>query len=160
MTTRAEALADRIEKGAVELAHFARHLSDAQWRAIVPRDGRSVGTIVHHVGFMYAIEMDVIRAAMTGAPVTEVTWAAVASINAEHAKAHPAPSKDEAIALVERNSKKAAQEVRGLNDEDLAVAVPFSLSYGAPMTVQFIIEDHPLRHSWHHLAGIRAALAA
>jgi len=37
-------------------------------------------------------------------------------------------------------------------------AAPFSLSYGAPMTAQFVIEDHALRHSWHHLARIREAV--
>jgi hypothetical protein len=48
--------------------------------------------------------------------------------------------------------------VRRLSDADLARTVPFSLSFGAPMTVQFIIEDHPLRHPWHHLARIKRAL--
>ena len=43
-------------------------------------------------------------------------------------------------------------------DEQLDTAAPFSLSYGAPMTAQFVIEDHALRHSWHHLARIRAVL--
>jgi hypothetical protein len=33
-------------------------------------------------------------------------------------------------------------------------AAPFSLSFGAPMTSQFVIEDHALRLSWHHLARI------
>jgi hypothetical protein len=28
----------------------------------------------------------------------------------------------------------------------------------APLTCQFFIEDHALRHSYHHLAKIRAAL--
>jgi len=27
------------------------------------------------------------------------------------------------------------------------------------MTAQFVIEDHALRHSWHHLAKIRAAFS-
>jgi hypothetical protein len=40
----------------------------------------------------------------------------------------------------------------------LDLAAPFSLSYGAPVTAQFVIEDHALRHSWHHLAHIRKAL--
>jgi len=158
MTTRAEALADRIEKGAVEFANFARHLSEAQWRAVVPHDGRSVGTIVHHVGFQYPIEMDVVRAATSGAPITEVTWEVVAKINADHAAANPAPSKAESIALIEQNGRRAAQEVRDLSDAQLATAVPFSLSYGAPVAGQFIVEDHPLRHPWHHLAKIRVAL--
>jgi hypothetical protein len=29
-----------------------------------------------------------------------------------------------------------------------------------PLTCQFFLEDHAVRHSYHHLAGIRAALAA
>jgi hypothetical protein len=37
-------------------------------------------------------------------------------------------------------------------------AAPFSLAFGAPVTAQFVVEDHALRQSWHHLARIRAAL--
>jgi hypothetical protein len=48
--------------------------------------------------------------------------------------------------------------VRTLTDEDLDRAAPFSLAFGAPVTTQFVIEDHALRHSWHHLARIRKAL--
>jgi hypothetical protein len=33
-----------------------------------------------------------------------------------------------------------------------------SLNADAPLTTQFFIEDHALRHSFHHLARIRAAL--
>ena len=37
-------------------------------------------------------------------------------------------------------------------------AAPFSRSFGAAVTAQFVIEDHALRHGWHHLARIRTAL--
>jgi len=37
-------------------------------------------------------------------------------------------------------------------------AAPFSLAFGAPVTAQFVLEDHAVRHSWHHLARIREAL--
>ena len=30
--------------------------------------------------------------------------------------------------------------------------------YPIPLTAQFLIEDHALRHSWHHLAKIKAVL--
>ena len=43
-------------------------------------------------------------------------------------------------------------------DDELDQAAPFSLSFGAPVTAQFVIEDQALRHSWHHLARIRTAL--
>jgi hypothetical protein len=158
MSTNANQLADRVNEGAALLASFARDLSDAQWRTIVPPDGRTVGVIVHHVASMYPIEMGLVQKAVEGLPITDVTWAAVAEINAAHAREHATVAKPEALDLLARNSREASQAIRRLTDAELARAVPFSLSYGAPMTVQFIIEDHPLRHPWHHLARIRAAL--
>jgi len=34
-----------------------------------------------------------------------------------------------------------------------------SLNADAPLTCQFMLEDHAVRHSYHHLAAIRRALA-
>ncbi len=158
MSIMANQLADRIQEGAATLANFARDLNEAQWRVIVPRDGRTVGVLVHHVASMYPIEMSVVQQAVEGTPITDVTWEAVATINANHAREFANVSKTDALALLSRNSLDAARAVRRLSDADLARAVPFSLSFGAPMTVQFIIEDHPLRHPWHHLARIKRAL--
>ena len=55
---------------------------------------------------------------------------------------------------------RAAAAVREFTDDELDRATPFSLSYGAPVTAQFVIEDHALQHSWHHLARIRSALGS
>ena len=35
-----------------------------------------------------------------------------------------------------------------------------SLNADAPLTTQFILEDHAVRHSYHHLEKIRGALKA
>jgi len=32
------------------------------------------------------------------------------------------------------------------------------LNADAPLTTQFVLEDHAVRHSYHHLARIKAAL--
>lgn len=161
MSRRAESLADRIEKGATELAGFAEGLSDAEWRTLLSgsgQDRRPIGVLVHHVAFMYPIEIDVVRAIASGKAVTDVTWEAVAGINAKHATDNAGVTKASALDLLERNSREAAAAVRALTDDELDQAAPFSLSFGAPMTAQFVIEDHPLRHPWHHLARIRKAL--
>jgi hypothetical protein len=107
---------------------------------------------------MYPIEIDVARAIANRQAVTEVTWDAVAELNAKHAHEHAAETKATALELLRRNSREAANAIRAFTDEELDRAAPFSLSFGAPVTAQFVIEDHALRHSWHHLAGIRAAL--
>ena len=157
--SRAEALADRIQQGAAELAAFAAGLSEAEWQLPVSSsDRRSIGVIVHHVANMYPIEIEAARAIAGGAAVTDVTWEVVAQLNAQHAGEQADVTKDAALELLRRNSSEAAAAVRKFTDDELNQAAPFSLSFGAPMTAQFVIEDHALRHSWHHLARIRKAV--
>lgn len=156
---RAGLLADRIEQGAAELAAFADGLSEAEWKTPVSgTDRRTVGVIVHHVANMYPIEVDVAQIIARGKAITEVTWDAVAGINAKHAQEHAAVTKAAALELLRRNSHDAANAVRTFTDDELDTAAPFSLSFGAPVTAQFVIEDHAMRHSWHHLARMRAVL--
>jgi hypothetical protein len=156
---RAEALADRIEEGAALLAAFAEQLSEAEWATPVSAtDIRPVGVIVHHVASVYPIEIELARAIAGGNAVTDVTWEAVADMNAKHALGQSATSKVDTLELLRRNSREAAAAVRTFTDAELDQAAPFSLSFGAPVTAQFVIEDHALRHSWHHLARIRKAV--
>jgi hypothetical protein len=117
-----------------------------------------VGVIVHHVASIYPVEIEVARAIASGKAVTDVTWEDVAQLNAKHARENADVTKAAALDLLSRNSRDAAAVVRAFTDEELDRAAPFSLSFGAPMTAQFVIEDHALRHSWHHLARIRKAL--
>ena len=156
---RAALLANRIEEGAAGLAAFTEGLSDAEWRTpMSATDRRTVGVIVHHVASMYPIEVDLARAVASGKAAPEVTWELVAEINAKHAQEQVGVTKAAALELLRRNSEEAAAAVRSLTDDELDGWAPVGLSFGAPVTAQFIIEDHALRHSWHHLAGIRRAL--
>jgi hypothetical protein len=98
------------------------------------------------------------RAIAEGHEVADVTWEAVADMNAGHAREQAGVTKEAALEFLRRNSREAAGAVRAFTDEELDRAAPFSLSFGAPMTAQFVIEDHALRHSWHHLARIRKSL--
>jgi len=160
MNTRAEQLAVRIEQGAKNLAAFAANLSDEQWNAVVRPDGRKAGVIVHHVASVYPIEVQLAQQIASGTPVEDVTWAVIAKMNAAHAGDNASCTRQETIQLLARNSRQAAEAVRALTDLQLDTAVPVSLYADAPLTAQFFIEDHALRHSWHHLAKIKAALAA
>jgi hypothetical protein len=156
---RAESLANRIEEGAAGLAALAEGLSDAEWRMpMSATDRRTVGVIVHHVASMYPIEVGLAQTVAGGKAAMEVTWELVADINAKHAQEQVGVTKPAALELLRRNSREAAAAVRAFTDEELYRAAPVGLSFGAPVTAQFIIEDHALRHSWHHLAGIRRAL--
>ena len=158
MSARAEALARRIEEGARNLASFAEGLTESEWNTVVKPDGRRVGVIIHHVASVYPIEVHLASEIAAGKTVTGVTWAVVADMNAKHALDNAGAGKPETLDLLRRASADAAAAVRALTDAQLDSAAPFSLNADAPLTSQFVIEDHALRHSWHHLAKIKAAL--
>jgi hypothetical protein len=155
---QANSLASRLELGARALAAFASDLTDAEWQSRLPRDGRKVGVIVHHVASVYPLEIQLAQTLAGGKPVTGVAWDDVHAMNAGHAEEHNAVTKEAALELLRRNSEAAAAAIRALSDEELARAAPVSLYGDAPLTCQFMLEDHAVRHSFHHLARIRAAL--
>ena len=159
VSRRAESLAARIEQGAAGLLAFAQGLTDAEWHTpISATDRRSVGVVVHHVASMYPLEIKLAQAVAGGKAVTDVTWEAVAQLNGKHALDNAQVSKSAALELLRLNSGEAAAAVRAFTDQELDNVAPFSLNAGAPVTAQFVIEDHAMRHSWHHLAAIRKAL--
>ena len=87
-----------------------------------------------------------------------MTWDAVHEMNAAHAKEHDAVTKEAALDLLRRNGTAAAAAIRALRDEELDQAAPVSLNADAPLTCQFMLEDHAVRHSYHHLGVMRKAL--
>jgi len=107
---------------------------------------------------MYPLEIKLAQALAEGNPIAGVTWDDVHALNAQHAADNDRVTRQEAIALVQANSAAAAAAVRAFSNEQLDRAAPVSLNSDAPLTCQFFIEDHALRHSYHHLAAIRAAL--
>jgi hypothetical protein len=138
---------------------FAETLSESDWTTPVSNtDSRSVGIIVNHVASVYPLEIEAAKAIASGQAITDVTWEFIAAMNAKHATDEASNTKEATLDLLRRNSAEAATAVRAFTDEQLDQAAPFSLSFGAPVTAQFVIEDHALRHSWHHLAKIRKAL--
>ena len=160
MSRRSDILADRLEKGARALAALASSLTDEQWQTRVPRDGRKIGVIVHHVASVYPVEIQLAQSVAAGKAVTGVTMDDINQMNAGHARDNDGASRDETLALLRRNSAAAAAAIRDLSEEELDRGAPVSLYFDAPLTCQFVLEDHAVRHSYHHLARIRGALTS
>ena len=158
MNKRANALAERLERGVSALRTFASELTTAEWKTPVPKDGRSIGVVVHHVASVYPIEIQLALIVASGSPVAGVTMDDVHKMNAKHAEEFEQVSPEVALHLLRRNSADAAQAIRGLSDAQLAKAAAVSLYDDAPVTCQFVLEDHAVRHSYHHFAAIRRAL--
>jgi DinB family protein len=159
MSKRTEALAVRLEEGARALVALARTLTDAEWQTPT-KDGRKIGVVVHHVGNMYPLEIQLALTLAKGEAIAGVSWDDVHAVNARHAKDFDKVTKEEAVHFVELQSAAAAEAIRQLTDDQLDLAAPVSLNADAPLTTQFFIEDHALRHSYYHTMRIKEALKA
>ena len=158
MSKRSYELARRLELGALALEAFASSLTEFEWQSRVPGDGRKIGVVVHHVASMYPIEIQFVQTLAKGEAIEGVTPDVVNKINADHAKKFDGVTKAETIELLKENSAAAAAAIRALTDVELDQAAPVSLYANALLTCQFVLEDHAVRHSFHHLGKIRAAL--
>lgn len=155
---RATQLAERLEQGTRALIALAAELSDDEWRTPLAGDGRPIGVVVHHVASVYPIEIALAQALASGDSIVGVTMSDVHAMNAKHAIEHATVTREKAIELLATNGSAAADAIRALTDGQLALAAPVSLYDGAPVTCQFVLEDHAVRHSYHHSARIREAL--
>ena len=159
MSQRTNALAKTLEEGARALAAFANTLSDEEWQMRLPHDNRKVGVIVHHVAIVYPLEVEFARSVAKRDPAG-ITARDINDMNAAHAQQNDAVTKEETLSLLAVNSASAAEKIRSFSDEELDSAAPVPLYGNAVLTCQFILEDHAVRHSYHHLARLQAALKA
>lgn len=160
MSRRTDALAQALEEGARALAAFANTLSDEEWQMRpLAHDNRKVGVIVHHVAIVYPLEVEFARSVARRDPAG-ITARDINDMNAGHAQQNDAVTKEETLSLLAVNSASAADAIRSLSDVELDTAASVPLYGNAVLTCQFILEDHAVRHSYHHLLRLQAALTA
>ncbi|MFK2820039.1 DinB family protein [Flavobacteriaceae sp. LMIT009] len=155
---RAAQLADRILQGANMLLDYSNKLTDTQWQTPVIGDGRSIGVVVHHVASVYPIEVELAQVLASGNNIEGATKEVIDNMNAEHAENNSKVGKEETLELLKQNSENASKAVRKFTDQELDNSGKVSLNADAPLTAQFFIEDHALRHSFHHLAKIKETI--
>lgn len=158
MSKRSYELARRLEQGALALEAFASSLTEFEWQCRLPHDGRKIGVVVHHVASVYPLEIELAQTVAKGLTVEGLTMEVISKMNTDHAKKFESVTKAETIQLLKENSTAAATAIRALSEAELDQAVPVSLYADAVLTCQFVLEDHAVRHSFHHLGRIRAAL--
>jgi hypothetical protein len=74
MSKRTEALAVRLEEGARALVALSPALSRSGGQTAATKDGRKIGVVVHHVGNMYPLEIQLALTLAKGEAIAGVTW--------------------------------------------------------------------------------------
>ncbi len=122
MSERARTLAQQLEQANHDLIGTIEGLSDAQWHAKTPGDGRSVGVVAHHVAESHKTVAGLAKAVATGQPVPNITMDMIHQGNAAHAAQHANCTKAETLALLRQNGAAAVATVRAFGDAELRPA--------------------------------------
>ena len=157
MSERASHLAHTLEQANRDLIHTIEGLSDAQWRAKTPGDGRGVGVVAHHVATSHKSVASLVGAIAHGKTVPTITMDMIHEGNAAHATQFANCTKAETLALLRQNGAAAVATVRGLSETELDRTVTFPMG---TMTAAQVVERVLIGHTNDHHGTIRRALSA
>jgi hypothetical protein len=155
MSVRARSLAQQFEQANHDLIATVEGVSDAQWRAKTPGDGRSVGVVAHHVATSHKMIAGLAGAIAHGQPVPAVTMDMIHQGNAAHAAQYANCTRAETLALLRQNGAEALAAVRELGDAGLDRTATLPLG---TMSAAQVIERILIGHVHDHHGSIRKAL--
>jgi uncharacterized damage-inducible protein DinB len=155
MSERARTLAHQLEQANHALIATIEGLTDAQWHAKTPGDGRSVGVVAHHVATSHKTVAGLATAIAHGQTVPPITMDMIHQGNATHAAQHASCTKAETLALLRQNGAAAVATVRGFGDAELDRTVTFPMG---EMSVAQVVERVLTGHAQDHHGTIKKAL--
>jgi len=159
MSSRTEALASRVEATTRQVIASVEPLDERQWNTPCAGEGCSVGTTVHHIGAIHGLALGLLQGLAEGQPLPAFTWDDAHAMNAQHATEFATCDKQETLDLLQQNSERAVEFIRGLDDEQLERSSPWeTLAPGESFSVERIIIDDLIDHPVSHLASIRASV--
>ncbi len=155
MDEQAHELAAQFRAINDEVIHFAERCTDADWRRMVPHEGRSVAYLIDHVAWAYGVERKAILANLTAqAPLLAPdefshTWTVdeVHAMNAARWEDHPYPDREATIQRLRTAGEETARFIAELSGQDLECTITYG--YLAMPTAAFIAQvviDHPGTH--------------
>jgi hypothetical protein len=161
---RVTALAARFRAANDEVIRFAERCADADWRMMVPHEGRSVAYLIDHIAWGYAVERKALLANLTGqAPPLAPdefphTWTreSLHATNAGRWEAQPYPDREATIRRLRTAGEEMARFIAGLRGQDLERTIAYGyLALPAAAFIERIVIGHP----GMHLPGIEQELA-
>jgi len=159
VSTRSSNLARRFLDANDVLIEFVAGLSDEQWRAACPREGRTVGEVVLHIAAGHRIIGGITEAIAKGAPLPPAarrTVATGARFNARQTRLFAGRTRDDGLRLLRQNGRAGAAMIEHLTDDELDRTVS---TVDGPLSAEAEIEGGVLGHLDRHLAAVREALS-
>jgi hypothetical protein len=132
-------------------------LPEAALRRRSPENQCSAAALAEHIAGVHANVAGWVKLIVAGEPLPPLTMADIDRANAEQAIRNDGLSKDDVLARLRAGGSAMTAVLRGLSNDDLTRAAPFTL-VGGEIDVQTLVEQAVLTHTQEHLASLRAAV--
>jgi hypothetical protein len=158
VATPSRILADRFDEAVSEFIRTVEGLSETEWRLLCPDEERAIGVVAHHVAEGIAFQMKFFRQIAAGRQPPAISEAYLAEANARDATRWADISQAATLALLRRNARAAAAEVRQWSADQLARRGRYLADLPEAWTVETWLDRLLIGHVRGHLASIRAVL--
>jgi len=157
VSERADAALAALRATAAELERVVRSLTDADWERLCPDEGWPAGLVAFHIARGLQRQAEFIEEARAGRAPHEFDWGVTHALNATIAAAHPAPRRDEALALA-RSAVDRIAAVFGTMDDAALDRVAWRFE-GRERDAVWIAGRLATEHARGHLESIAATIA-
>ena len=162
MSERAQALATQFEKANADLLAMLEGVSDDQWQNQLDGEGWPIGVGACHLAEHYTNVAQLINVAANSEPMPD--WAPKSfgdldALNAQIAARNKGRPRREALEMLRRNAAEAAEQLRGLSDEQLDSKVLLP-AVGTEWSTEQITQMMLIGHIGMHAPSIQKAAGA
>lgn len=158
MNSRSQALAQKIQAFNRNLLDCVQNCSDSDWQKICPAEDWPVGVVLRHVADGHYGVMALAQMIIKGDPLPELTMEAVIRMGNDHAREHAACTREEVIALLEKNGGALRDFIANLAEDELDRQGQMTL-IGGQVSTQQLLEMLILHSGGDHLSSVQATLS-
>jgi uncharacterized damage-inducible protein DinB len=156
MSTRAEQLADELQRATDEVAAYIEGIPDEAWQRECAAEQCTVAALACHIADGYGPILEgLVKPIAEGTEGPRYSLEELAQWNAAAAQENAAQPKAVALERLRSKAPAAIAYLRGLSDDQLqrTGTLPFG---GDPMPAEAVIEHILIGHPRSHLASIQA----
>jgi hypothetical protein len=157
VSERAAAAVAALRGKAAELERLVTTVTDADWERVCPEEGWPVALVAFHIARGFQRQAEWIEEARAGHAPHEFDWGVTHALNATIAAAHPAPRRDEALALA-RSSVDRITAALGAMDDSALERIAWRYD-GRERDAVWIAGRLATDHARGHLESIATAIA-
>ena len=158
MSTRSDEALAALRAELEALEQVVRRSSDAEWSRQCPAEGWPVGLVAFHITRGFERQAEFIEDAQAGRGPHRFDWGDTHALNASVAAAHPAPARDEVMALGTRSVGRIAAVLSVMTDEDLD-RIAF-VHEGRERSTLWVVGSLAVRHGRGHRESIASAISS